>query len=534
MRHIIAATGLILATASVAQSQHSPGWVRGATCYEVFVRSFYDSDGDGVGDLKGLTEKLDYINDGNPSSTRSLGARCVWLMPIVESPSYHGYDATDYYHVAKAYGTNDDFKRFVAAAHKRGIHVLVDMVLNHTSNEHPWFQAALHDTASPYRSWYRWSRTKPEQKGPWGQEVWYKSPVRDEYYYAVFWSGMPDLNYETPAVRAEVKKIARFWLTEMKVDGFRLDAVPFLMEDGGKLAGSPGTHRLLHEYAAYVRQVQSKAFTVGEVYDSIGTVLTYYPDQLDSYFAFEVADSIIAAVRSGLARGLLAPVLRMQESLPNDRWSPFLRNHDQPRTRTELGGDMRKARLASFLLLTLPGVPFVYYGEDIGMIGAKPDERIRTPMQWRAGHADGFTTGTPWEPLQPDSSMTTVEAEDRDPTSVLAMNRRMIHLRSRVRALGEGTLVRLEASVDGVAAYLRKTGDQQVLVLANLTTTDITGATLSSRPGSLTPGRWALRNLLGGADGAEVLVGTDGQVQHLTLPTLAPLEGYAFELRRVR
>ena len=528
------AIAALLATANIARSQHSPSWVRGATCYEVFVRSFYDSDGDGIGDLKGLTEKLDYINDGNPKSTRSLGARCVWLMPIVESPSYHGYDATDYYHVAKAYGTNDDFKRFVAAAHKRGIHVLVDMVLNHTSNEHPWFQAALHDTASPYRSWYRWSRTKPDQKGPWGQEVWYKSPVRDEYYYAVFWSGMPDLNYETPAVRAEVKKIARFWLTEMKVDGFRLDAVPFLMEDGGKVAGSPGTHRLLHEYAAYVRQVQPKAFTVGEVYDSIGAVLTYYPDQLDSYFAFEVADSIIAAVRSGSARGLLAPVLRMQGSVPNDRWSPFLRNHDQPRTRTELGGDMRKSRIASFLLLTLPGVPFVYYGEDIGMIGAKPDERIRTPMQWRAGHADGFTTGTPWESLQPDSSTTTVAAEEGDPTSVLSMNRRMIHLRSRVPALGDGTLVPLDASVEGVAAYLRKAGGHQVLVLANLTTMPITTAMLSSGRGALAPGRWALRNLFGGADGAELRAGADGQLQNFTLPPLAPLEGYVFELRRVR
>jgi len=535
MQRLIAGIGALFAAVGLAQAQHSPGWVRGATCYEVFVRSFYDSDGDGVGDLKGLTEKLDYINDGNPNSNRSLGARCVWLMPIVESPSYHGYDATDYYHVAKAYGTNEDFERFVAAAHKRGIHVLVDMVLNHTSSEHPWFQAALRDTASPYRNWYRWSPTKPDQKGPWGQEVWYKSPVHDEYYYAVFWSGMPDLNYETAAVRVEAMKIARYWLKEMKVDGFRLDAVPFLMEDGGKLAGSPGTHRLLHDYAAYVRRVQPRAFMVGEVYDSIGTVLTYYPDQLDSYFAFEVADSIIAAVRNGSARGLLEPVLRLQASVPNDRWSPFLRNHDQPRTRTELGGDMKKARLASFLLLTLPGFPFVYYGEDIGMIGAKPDERIRTPMQWRVGHADGFTTGAPWESLQPDSSTTTVEGEEQDSTSVLSMNRRMIHLRSRVAALGQGTLVPLQGSVDGVAAYLRETGDQQVLVIANLTDTPVSGAALWSRRGALSPGRWRLRNLLGGVDGAEVQVSAKGQLQNFVpLPSLAPLEGYVFELRHPR
>jgi glycosidase len=533
-RQVVGILGLIfVAHARAAYAQHSPNWVHGATCYEVFVRSFYDSDGDGVGDLKGLTAKLDYINDGNPRSTRSLGARCIWLMPIVESPSYHGYDATDYYHVARAYGTNADFTRMVAEAHKRGIKVLVDMVLNHTSNEHPWFQAALRDTTSPYRAWYRWSATKPDSKGPWGQEVWYKSPIRDEYYYAVFWSGMPDLNYETPAVREEVKKIARFWLEEMHVDGFRLDAVPFLMEDGGTLAGSPGTHALLHEYATYVHSVQPNAFTVGEVYDSIGTVLTYYPDQLDSYFAFEVADSIIAAVRRGSGTGLLAPALRMQAAVPNDRWSPFLRNHDQPRTRTELGGDMAKSRLASLLLLTMPGVPFVYYGEEIGMEGRKPDERLRTPMQWRRGHADGFTTGAPWEALQADSLTTTVEAEEEDPRSVLTMNRRMIHMRSAMPALAEGRLVPLRSSVDGVAAYARRAGNRVVIVVANLTTDTLRRVSIASDSGVLPAGDWKVKSLLDGRTGAPVRIGSDGRLSaYVPMAVLAPLEGYLLELSR--
>ena len=209
-------------------------WTRGATCYEIFVRSFKDSDGDGIGDLNGLTQSLDYINDGNPRTTSDLGARCLWLMPIAQSPSYHGYDVSDYYKVEPDYGTNADFKRLMAAAHKRGIKVLVDLVLNHASSEHPYFKAALADPASPYRSWFRFSPTKPASKGPWGQDVWYKSPVRDEWYYAVFWSGMPDLNYETPAVREEASKVARFWLREMGVDGFRLDAVPYLVERGAR------------------------------------------------------------------------------------------------------------------------------------------------------------------------------------------------------------------------------------------------------------------------------------------------------------
>jgi len=528
-----AALGSIVLSPVAGAQQSLPSWLHGATCYEVFVRSFYDSDGDGIGDLEGLTAKLDYINDGDPRSRRSLGARCIWLMPIAESPSYHGYDATDYYRVEHDYGTNDDFKQFAAAAHKRGIRVLVDMVLNHTSSEHPWFQAALRDTASPYRAWYRWSATKPNEKGPWGQEVWVKSPVRDEYYYAVFWSGMPDLNYETSAVREEVKKIAHFWLAEMGADGFRLDAVPYLMEDGGRLAGSPGTHALLHEYATYVKSVRRDAYTVGEVYDSIGAQLPYYPEQLDSYFAFEMADSIIAAVRGGSAKGLLAPVLRLQYDVPANRWSSFLRNHDQPRTRTELGGDMARARVASFLLLTLPGVPFVYYGEEIGMTGTKPDERIRTPMQWSGAPNGGFTPGKPWEAAQPDSLTTNVEVEDGDPLSLLSLNRTLIQLRATNTALAVGELVPLTASNDAVAAYLRRDADHVVLVVANLGNVVLRGVSLASALSPLPSGRWRLRGLFGGAAAAALTVDAAGQIRnYIPLPTLAPLQGYVFELGR--
>jgi alpha-amylase len=534
LRHAAAlhlSLGFLACAAPVPAQNSAPSWTRGATCYEVFVRSFSDSDGDGIGDLKGLIAQLDYINDGDPRSRRSLGARCIWLMPVVESPSYHGYDATDYYRVEPDYGTNDDFRHLIAEAHKRGIKVLVDMVLNHTSNEHPWFQAALRDSTSPYRAWYRWSPTKPTEKGPWGQEVWHKSPIRDEYYYGVFWSGMPDLNYETPAVREESEKIARFWLEGMGADGFRLDAVPYLMEDGGRLAGSPGTHALLHEYATYVRGLRPDAYTVGEVYDSIGPVLAYYPDQLDSYFAFEVADSILAAVRAGSAKGLLPPLLRLQAAVPAQRWSLFLRNHDQPRTRTELGGDMARSRLASFLLLTMPGLPFVYYGEEIGMTGNKPDERLRTPMQWSRGRGGGFTRGTPWEPLADDSLTTTVTAQDGDPQSLLNLNRRLIHLRLASAALAGGELVPLTASDDAVAAYVRRDGDRPVLVIANLSGTQLRGVSLTSAAKALPAGRWTLRSMLGRAPTASLRVGDDGQLHgYVPIGTLAPLAGYLFEL----
>jgi glycosidase len=384
-----------------ASAAHS--WKRGAVCYEIFVRSFYDSDGDGVGDLNGLVQKLDYINDGDANSRRDLGARCIWLMPVAQSPSYHGYDVTDYYRVARDYGTNDDFKRLVVEAHQRGIRVLVDLVLNHASSEHPFFKEAVLHPGSPYRDWFVWSATDPGIQGPWGQQVWHRAPGREEYYYGIFWGGMPDLNYETAAVRAEAREVARFWLEEIGVDGFRLDAIPYLVEEDGQLKGTLGTHQFLREFAAYIRSIAPNAFTIGEVWDSTGAMLAYYPDQLDAHFAFEVSDAILVALRTGSAQQLLPPVLRLQGELPSDRWSPFLRNHDQTRTLTELGGDVARAKLAATILLTLPGLPFVYYGEEIGMAGNKPDPRLRTPMQWARGPGAGFTDGLVWEPLQPDS-----------------------------------------------------------------------------------------------------------------------------------
>ena len=506
-------------------------WTLGATCYEIFVRSFQDSDGDGIGDIPGLISKLDYINDGDPGTRRDLGARCVWLMPVAESPSYHGYDVSDYYRIERDYGTNDDFKRLVAEAHRRGIRVLVDMVLNHASSEHPYFQEALRDSTSPYRAWFRWSPTRPTELNPWGQSNWHKSPLRDEWYYGFFWGGMPDLNYTHPPVVAEAKKVARFWLEDMGVDGFRLDAIPYLVEEPGRINHSAGTHAVLRDYAAYVRSVKPDAYTVGEVSDNSDAMLGYYPDQLDSHFAFEVADSLIAAVRSGSAKGLLPPVLRLQRELPANRWSPFLRNHDQPRTATELGGDLAKARIASFILLTLPGVPFVYYGEEIGMVGSKPDERLRTPMQWSRAPGAGFTRGTPWQPLQFDALETTVEAQERDPKSLLELHRRLIPVRDENAALAAGRLVPLVASNDAVAAYVRREGDRAVLVVANLGAMPATDVSLAAGTGALPRGSWTLRSLLGGADAPPLTIGGDGRLAgYSPLYTLAPLEGYLFEL----
>jgi alpha-amylase len=510
----------------------TPAWTRGAVCYEVFVRSFYDSNGDGIGDLNGLTAKLDYINDGNPASTKDLGASCLWLMPVAESPSYHGYDVSDYYRVEPDYGTKADFLRFVAAAHARGIKVLVDMVLNHTSSENPWFQAALKDTASPYRLWYRFSPT-PLGKGPWGDDAWRRSPVRDEYYYAVFSPSMPDLDYHTPAVRAEAMKIATYWLEDMHVDGFRLDAVPYLVEQGSCQIGCAGTHAFLHEYAAHVDSVKPGAYTVGEVWGDIATLLPYYPDQLTSYFAFETADSLLTAVRRGTEGGMLSGYLRLQDIVPAYRYAPILSNHDGTRTMTLLGGEGRRAKLAATLLLTLPGLPFVYYGEEIGMTGDKPDPRLRTPMQWAPVHGVGFTRGTPWETPQADSLTTNVAVEDPNPGSLLNSYRRLIHLRKRNAALRAGRLQTLIPGGPNVAAYLRRAGDDVVLVVANLARVAAVGVALDSRNGAMPPGTYSARNLLSGPDGALLYVGADGKINgYIPAPSIGAYGSLVLQLTR--
>ncbi len=521
---------------AAAQDERATGWRQGAVCYEIFVRSFYDSDGDGIGDLRGLIEKLDYINDGDPSSRGDLGATCIWLMPVAQSPSYHGYDVTDYYRVDRDYGTNEDFKLLMFEAHRRGIRVLVDLVLNHASSEHPYFKDALLHPDSPYRDWFVWLPSHPGVRNPWGGDNWHRSPVREEYYYGFFWSGMPDLNYETAAVREEAKRIASFWLTELGADGFRLDAVRHLVEDeeGRIVANVPATHEFLREFAAHVHEVAPEAFTIGEVWESIDVMLAYYPDQLDAYFAFEASDAIITAVRDGTAGGLLQPFLRLQRELPAERWSPFLRNHDQTRTVTALGGDIARAKAAATLLLTLPGFPFVYYGEEIGMSGDKPDPRLRTPMHWDTSPAVGFTDGVAWEPLQPDSLTANVAAQDADPTSLLNLYRRLIRLRATNSALAAGELRALTASTDQTAAFLRAANDRAVLVVANLGATPLAGVSVASEGPVLAAGRYDLQDLLGDAPGAVLTVATDGRIEsYVPVQSLRPLEVHVFELTTV-
>ncbi|HOJ00054.1 MAG TPA: alpha-amylase family glycosyl hydrolase [Anaerolineaceae bacterium] len=239
-------------------------WWNDSVFYEIFVRSFYDSDGDGIGDFNGIVEKMDYLNDGNPNISTDLGITGIWLMPINPSPSYHGYSVTDYYSVNPEYGTMDDFKNFLNEAHKRGIKVIIDLVLNHTSNQHPWFLNAA-DPTSPYHDWYIWSDTDPGYVGSWGQKIWFEQG--DEYYYSTFSEFMPDLNYTNPEVTQEMQNIVQFWVNEVGVDGFRLDAAKHLIEEGIQQANTISTHSWYEKFRPALKQINPHALTVGEIWE---------------------------------------------------------------------------------------------------------------------------------------------------------------------------------------------------------------------------------------------------------------------------
>ena len=481
------------------------GWWDSAVCYEVFVRSFADSDGDGIGDLPGLTARLDYIAD--------LGANCIWLMPVNAAASYHGYDVIDYYAIEPEYGTLADFRDFMAAARQRDIHVIIDLVLNHTSNRHPWFESALRDATSPYRDWYLWSPVDPGYFGPWGQRVWYRSPAANEYYYAVFWDGMPDLNYRNPDVTAEALAISRFWLEDVGVDGFRLDAVKHIVEAGREQENTRETHAWLRTYAAGLRDIRPDAFTVGEVFDGRPGVLErYYPDQLDSYFEFGVAAAIIDAANTGNGARFTQAVSGALQRLPYQRWAPFLSNHDQERVMTTLGNQQGRMKIAAAALLTLPGLPFLYYGEEIGMTGTKPDERLRTPMQWSDVPGVGFTSGTPWQAVQPDYRTVNVAAQQDDPESLLNHYRTLIRLHTTNPALARGDFTPL--AVDGprgMAAFVRQADETAVLVVLNFGDTTAAGVRLAGATG-LAPGSYTCTALVGATEAAPLEIIAQGVI----------------------
>ncbi|MBK8903995.1 MAG: alpha-amylase [Anaerolineaceae bacterium] len=441
-------------------------WWNDLVFYEIFVRSFYDSDGDGIGDLTGVIEKLDYLNDGDPATTDDLGVTGIWLMPIMVSPSYHGYDVVDYFQVDPDYGTNEDFLRLMDEAHARGIRVIVDLVMNHTSTQHPWFIESK-DPASDKRDWYVWEEESPNFRGPWGQSVWHNDPS-GSYYYGVFWSGMPDLNYENPDVTFAMFDAARFWLEEMNVDGFRLDAIKHMVEEGQVQENTPGTHDWMEEFYSFYKAVNPDAFTVGEAWTATQQVVDYTGDEVDVAFQFDLALDILNGADAGIASIFSKTQQEVYDSFPPNQYATFITNHDQNRVMSQLDGDEAKARLAASILLTGTGVPFIYYGEEIGMTGVKPDEDIRLPMQWASnGPKVGFTEGTPWRAAAADFPVRSVARQTDDPDSLLSHYRSLIHLRNEHEALRVGAWTLLEANSGRLYTFLRQTENETILVVIN-------------------------------------------------------------------
>ncbi len=498
-------------------------WWNDAVFYEIFVRSFYDSNGDGVGDLKGLTAKLDYLNDGDPVTTQDLGVTALWLMPIAESPSYHGYDVVDYYQVDQEYGTAEDFHILMDEAHKRGIRVIVDLVLNHTSSQNPWFIESRDGLTAEKRDWYVWKDQDPGMVGPNAQRLWYSTD--SGWYYAYFWSEMPDLNYTNPEVTAEADKIARYWLEEMGVDGFRMDAVRYLVEEDldqprPKIQSTASNFAWLVQFRQSCHEIKPDALTVGEAWADSDEVAHYIKNgSLDLAFEFTLADSILEAVNGGSAATLRIVLGQIQQLYPQGGYATFLTNHDQNRVMDQVMNDPERARLAAVTYLTLPGVPFIYYGEEIGMTGSKPDELIRTPMQWDGGEGAGFTEGKPWEAVNGDYETVNVAAAEKAADSLWTLYRQLVQWRLEYASLRSGSLTLAESGVESVMGYLRAGESESVVVALNYGL-KAQPVALSWKKSALAAGTYTVQDLVSGKTLPELTVGADGSVTDWALPEL--------------
>jgi alpha-amylase len=527
---LIIALLALLAVPLVAQDTTSGAdempWWNDRVFYEIFVRAFEDSDGDGNGDLQGLISRLDYLNDGDPTTDTDLGITGIWLMPVMQSPSYHGYDVIDYEQIEADYGTNEDFKLFLDEAHKRGIAVIVDMVLNHSSVEHPWFQDA-ETPGSPHHSWYRWSDTNPGYLGPWGQVVWHRAGNR--YYYGIFWSGMPDLNLNNPAVTQQMYAIADFWLNDIGVDGFRLDAIKHLIEDGRKQENTEGTFRWLTKWNEHIDEVKPDALTVGEIFGGTTSILNLYvPEKVDMAFDFGLAEAILTSAglrESSNVRGVQQQIL---DTYPPGQYAAFLTNHDLNRVMNYLGEDTDRARSAASILLTQPGVPFIYYGEEIGMIGLKPDECLRTPFQWDASERVApFMRGKNCETNEASYNLAD---QQNDPDSLFNHYRTLIHLRNDHAALRVGDTHIVESDSNRVYSILRQSADETLLVLINLSDDPIDDYALNLASGSLAEITSASL-LLGEGEPVPPAVNAEGGFDdYMPLPELAPYSTTVIQL----
>jgi alpha-glucosidase len=517
-------------SSSPADPANAPWWQRG-TIYQIYPRSFQDSDGDGVGDLKGIERRLDYLAE--------LGVDAVWLSPIFPSPmADFGYDVADYCNIDPLFGTLEDFDRLVAAAHARGLKLLLDFVPNHSSDQHPWFVESRSARENPKRDWYIWRDPAPDGGPPnnwisdFGGSAWEWDEATSQYYLHAFLKEQPDLNWRNPEVKAAMLDAMRFWL-DRGVDGFRIDVLWHMVKAEDLPDNPPNPdyrpgmgemHQVLqlhstdqpevHDIGAEMRRIADSygdRALIGEIYLPIEKLVSYYGRQLDGVhlpFNFQLIDA------PWNARELARIVTEYESALPPGGWPNWvLGNHDRPRIAAKLGE--AQVRVAAMLLLTLRGTPTIYYGDEIGIsdVVIPPDrvrdprelrepgiglgrDPVRTPMTWDDCPNAGFTSGEPWLPLHPDWRSRNVAAEERDPGSVLALHRALLRLRRAEPALSIGSIAEVQAR-DHVLAYQRQHRASRLQILLNLSTTDqqipegiSDGATLLSTIGGPPTASW--------------------------------------------
>jgi maltose alpha-D-glucosyltransferase / alpha-amylase len=488
-----------------------PLWFKDAIVYETHVKAFFDANGDGIGDFAGLLEKLDYLQD--------LGITCLWLLPFFPSPLRDdGYDVADYEGVHPSYGTLDDFRRLVDEAHRRDIAVVIELVVNHTSDQHPWFQRARRaPPGSPDREWYVWSDTTERYSGAriiftdTEKSNWTWDPVAGAYFWHRFFSHQPDLNFDDPRVLDAILAVMRRWL-EMGIDGFRLDAIPYLVErDGTNCENLPETHRIIKAIRAFVEREFPGRVLLAEANQWPADVRHYFGDADECHMAFHFP--VMPRIFMGLRREDVEPIediMRRTPPIPEScQWGLFLRNHDEltlemvtdverdymvlayardPGTMLNVGirrrlaplvdNGRRRIELLNSLLFSFPGTPFLYYGDEIGMGDdvRRPDrDGVRTPMQWSGGTNAGFSQAPreklyslPIEDPVYGHAAVNVEAQLRDPSSLLHWMRNMIRLRKQFRVFGRGTMEFLPAGNRKVLAYVRRFEEDTILCVANL------------------------------------------------------------------
>ena len=491
--------------------ENDPLWYKDAIIYEVHVRAFYDSEDDGMGDFRGLTSKLDYLQD--------LGVTTIWLLPFFPSPwRDDGYDISEYTDVHPAYGTLRDFQHFLKEAHRRGLRVITEVVVNHTSDQHRWFQRARKSApGSRWRDYYVWNDTADKYKEAriifkdFETSNWTWDPVAKAYYWHRFYSHQPDLNYDNPQVRDEILDVMDFWL-DLGVDGFRLDAIPYLYErEGTNCENLPETHAFLKEIRRHIDSKYGDRMILAEANQWPEDAIPYFGagDECNMAFHFPLMPRLFMATRMEDRFPIIEILLQTPPIPPPCQWATFLRNHDEltlemvtdeereymyrayahdrqmrinlgirRRLAPLLGNDRRRIELMNALLFSLPGTPVIYYGDEIGMgdnIYLGDRNGVRTPMQWSADRNGGFSRANPqrlYLPITIDPEYhyesLNVEAQQNNPNSLLWWMKRLIEQRKQHKAFGRGTLEFLRPANRKVLAFHRSYEDESILVIANL------------------------------------------------------------------